>query len=144
MNRFIPMKAIAVISAYLFLSSAAVLAQNDEAVFAAEKAARSWLASVDAVEYANSWEDSASFFRAAITSDDWIKAIGGARASFGSMTVRESGSAKYSTTLPGAPDGEWVVLKLNTTFENKAVAVETVTVMKDLDGEWRVAGYFIR
>jgi len=60
------------------------------------------------------------------------------------MTVRELGSAKYSTTLPGAPDGEWVVLKLNTTFENKAVAVETVTVMRDLDGKWRVAGYFIR
>jgi hypothetical protein len=37
-----------------------------------------------------------------------------------------------------------VVLKLNTTFENKAVAIETVTVMKDYDGKWRVAGYFIR
>ena len=144
MNRFVPMKVIAVISAYLFLSSAAVLAQNDEAVFAAEKAARSWLVSVDATEYATSWENSASFFRAAIASDDWVKAISGARTSFGSMTVRELGSAKYSTTLPGAPDGEWVVLKLNTTFENKAVAVETVTVMRDLDGKWRVAGYFIR
>ena len=48
MNRFVPMKVIAVINAYLFLSSAAVLAQSDEAVFAAEKAARSWLALVDA------------------------------------------------------------------------------------------------
>ena len=142
MNRFGPMTVIAVISAYLFLSSATVLSQNDEAVFAAEKAARSWLASADATEYATSWENSTSFFRAAITSDDRVKAISGARTSFGSMTMRESGSTKYSTTLPGAPDEEWVVLKLNTTFENKAVAIETV--MKDYDGKWRVAGYFIR
>jgi len=29
-------------------------------------------------------------------------------------------------------------------FANKKAAVETVTPMKDTDGQWRVSGYFIR
>ena len=53
-------------------------------------------------------------------------------------------STKYATSLPGAPDGEYVVIQFKTSFENKASAVETVTPMKDPDGEWRVGGYFIK
>jgi hypothetical protein len=37
-------------------------------------------------------------------------------------------SAEYKTSLPGAPDGEYVVLIFNTVFENKKAAVETVTM----------------
>lgn len=50
----------------------------------------------------------------------------------------------YSTTLPGAPDGEYVVILYDTSFENKKSAVETVTQMIDKDGNWHVAGYYIK
>jgi hypothetical protein len=53
-------------------------------------------------------------------------------------------SKEYATSLPGAPDGEYVVIQFETSFENKNDAVETVTPMKDEDGKWRVSGYFIR
>jgi hypothetical protein len=36
-----------------------------------------------------------------------------------------------------------VVLKFDTSFANKKVAVETVTPMLDKDGKWRVSGYFV-
>jgi hypothetical protein len=121
-----------------------VFAQHDEAVFAAEKVGRSWLALTDAGQYAESWDSAASFFIAAITSEDWVTALANARTPFGATDSRETSSSTYSTTLPGAPDGEYVVLIFNTSFRNKAAAVETVTAMKDLDGQWRVAGYFIR
>jgi hypothetical protein len=52
-------------------------------------------------------------------------------------------SAQYRTSLPGAPDGEYVVIRFKTEFENKKEAYETVTPMKDKDGEWRVSGYYI-
>jgi hypothetical protein len=48
------------------------------------------------------------------------------------------------TTMPGAPDGEYVVIQYQTTFEHKNSAVETVTPMLDNDGQWRVSGYYIR
>jgi hypothetical protein len=53
-------------------------------------------------------------------------------------------SAKFARSLPGAPDGEYVVIQFTTSFDGKAVATETVTPMKDPDGHWRVSGYYIR
>ncbi|HWN92533.1 MAG TPA: DUF4019 domain-containing protein, partial [Verrucomicrobiae bacterium] len=47
-------------------------------------------------------------------------------------------------TLPGAPDGEYVVIQYETAFENKASAVETITPMLDKDGSWRISGYYIK
>ncbi len=48
------------------------------------------------------------------------------------------------SSLPGAPDGNYVVIQFKTTFEHKAQAVETVTPMLENDGVWRVTGYFIK
>ncbi len=48
------------------------------------------------------------------------------------------------TSLPGAPDGEYVVISYETSFTNKKSAIETVTPMLDKDGKWRVSGYFIK
>ena len=47
-------------------------------------------------------------------------------------------------SLPGAPDGEYVVIQYATTFENKKSAIETITPMLDGDGKWRVSGYYIK
>jgi ribosomal protein S17E len=46
--------------------------------------------------------------------------------------------------MPGAPDGEYVILQFETTYEKKRQAIETVAPMKEKDGKWRVAGYFIK
>jgi len=48
------------------------------------------------------------------------------------------------TSMPGAPDGEYVVIQFESSFANKKSAVETVTPMKGEDGVWRVSGYYIK
>jgi hypothetical protein len=53
-------------------------------------------------------------------------------------------SKHYTNTLPGAPDGEYVVIQYETSFENKKSAIETITPMLDEDGRWRVSGYYIK
>ena len=53
-------------------------------------------------------------------------------------------TATPTESLPGAPDGHYVVLHYETSFENKKTAIETVTPMLDQDGDWRVSGYYIR
>ena len=60
------------------------------------------------------------------------------------MISRKLKGAQYETSLPGAPDGEYVVIQYDTSFENKQSAVETITPTLDKDGQWRVSGYFIR
>jgi hypothetical protein len=60
------------------------------------------------------------------------------------VKARKVKSATFTRTLPGAPDGEYVVIQFESQFENKAAAIETVTPMHDKDGVWRVSGYFIK
>jgi len=110
----------------------------------AVEAAKEWLALVDAGEYADSWTEAAGYFRNAVTQAQWIQAVDGVRRPLGSLVSRELKSAKFTSTLPGAPDGEYVVIQFGTELEHKASAVEAVTAMKDADGAWRVAGYFIK
>jgi len=111
---------------------------------AAQKAAAAWLKLVDGGEYVASWKQAAKFFKGAVTKDQWAQTVGGVRKPLGSVVSRKVKSRTYAQELPGAPDGQYVVIQFDTVFANKASAVETVTPMLDSDGTWRVSGYFIR
>ncbi len=67
----------------------------------------------------------------------------GVREPLGKVITRTLKSAEHRTSLPGAPDGDYVVIRFETAFENKQAAIETVTPMLEKDGSWRVAGYYI-
>ncbi len=82
-------------------------------------------------------------FKTAMTKKQWEEKVKAARAPLGKVNSREVKSATYAKQLPGAPDGEYVVIQYDTSFEKKKSAVETVTPM--LDGTtWKVSGYYIR
>ena len=106
--------------------------------------AKAWLALVDSGDYEKSWERAASLFRNAVDQSGWKQALGGTRTPLGKVITRELKSAQFATTLPGAPDGEYVVIQFSSKFDMKESAIETVTPMLDTDGTWRVAGYFIK
>jgi hypothetical protein len=111
---------------------------------AAQAAAEAWLSLVDAGNAAQSWTEAAAYFKKAVDQAAWEKADNAARGPLGKVISRTLKSAKYATSLPGAPDAEYVVIKFDTSFEKKQTAIETVTPMKEPDGRWRVSGYFIR
>jgi hypothetical protein len=114
------------------------------AVKAAEPVARAWLALVDAGDYDASLASAATLFRAAVTPQQWSTAMASTRAPLGAVLSRELASGTYATSLPGAPDGQYVVFQFKSSFANKQAAVETVTPMLDTDGTWRVSGYYIK
>jgi hypothetical protein len=66
------------------------------------------------------------------------------RKPLGKLISRKITKTKESSTLPGAPDGRYVVMSFKTAFEQKKSAIETVTFMLDSDGKWKAAGYFIK
>jgi hypothetical protein len=129
--------------AAVLASVTAARAQDIDAK-AAQAAAEAWLSLIDSETYAESWETAASGFKNAITSERWQAAVANARRPMGKLKQRSLDKATTARTLPGAPDGEYVVFQFNTAFENKAAAVETVTAAKDTDGMWRIAGYFVK
>lgn len=117
---------------------------NPTAEQAAIQSAQVWLDLVDGGSYAKSWEDTAAVFKSAVSQADWEKTAQAVRAPLGRMVSRKIKSQQYATFLPAAPTGEYVVIQYDTTFENKANAVETVTPMLDKDGQWKVSGYYIK
>jgi hypothetical protein len=111
---------------------------------AAEDATNNWLVLVDAGDYGASWDRASELFKNAVSKDQWTEKVTVARGPWGKLVSRKLKSATYKTSLPGAADGQYVVIQYESSFEHKKSAVETVTPMMDKDGQWRVSGYFIR
>ena len=116
---------------------------NAVAEKAATTAAQTWLTEIDNGDYTQSWQEASAFFRSAVTEDKWKSSLEIVRKPLGKLTSRKVKKAQFATSLPGAPDGQYVVVQFDTAFENKPSAVETVTFMLEKDGQWRAAGYFI-
>jgi hypothetical protein len=105
--------------------------------------AQQWLKIIDAGNYAEGWESASEYLKNAVPEDAFTQSLQGVRKPLGKVKNRTLASAQYTTRLPGAPDGEYVVIQFRTGFENKAYAVETITPQKEKDGQWRVSGYYI-
>jgi DUF4097 and DUF4098 domain-containing protein YvlB len=111
---------------------------------AAVEAAMGWLKHTDAGDYQKGWEEAAGFLKGAVSKEAFAQSVGGIRGPLGKVISRKVKSKQYMTQVPGAPDGEYVMIQFETVFEKKKSAVETVTPMLDADGVWRVSGYYIR
>ncbi len=133
-----------ILSLFLFgISHQGVLASQDRER-TAEAVAKAWLLLVDEGKYSESWNETATYFKGAVTMDSWIKSMHSFRQPLGKVKSRKLMSKKYTKTLPGAPDGEYVVIQYRSSFENKKSAIETITPMLDKDGKWKVSGYYIK
>jgi hypothetical protein len=111
---------------------------------AAVAASQAWLSLVDGGNYSGSWEEAAEYFRTAVTVEQWQRSMRAFREPLGGVLSRKLKFKQYTNSLPGAPDGEYVVVQYETSFEKKKSAIETITPMLDKDGKWRVSGYYIK
>jgi tetratricopeptide (TPR) repeat protein len=114
-----------------------------EAAKAAQAAAEKWLKVIGAGKYEQSWDEMGKIAQLAVTKAQWVKDAA-LLAPMGELKFRKLLSAVYATTLPGVPDGQYVTMQYESSFANKAKAVETVTLAKEADGTWKVAGYFVK
>jgi hypothetical protein len=128
----------------LTLSAVPLIAGSSDKEKAAVLSAEKWLGLVDSQKYLESWEEAAEYFRNAVTQEQWKQAAQGARKPLGKVLTRKVKTKTYRASLPGAPDGEYVVIQFDTSFANKKAAVETATPMMDKDGVWSVSGYYIK
>ena len=110
----------------------------------AQKAAEQWLALVDAGKFGEGWNAAAGYLQNAVSQQQFESSLAAVRKPLGDLVSRKLKSAKYTKSLPGAPDGEYVILQFDTVFSNKKAAIETVTPLLDKDGKWKVSGYFIK
>jgi hypothetical protein len=137
-------RRLTALAAALLAVLTSAIAGADAPEKAAQAAAEGWLKLVDAGNYDRSWQEAAGLFKKAVPKEQWSRQVGAARSPLGALRSRKLKSAKFTRTLPGAPDGQYVVIQYSSSFANKASAVETVTPLLDQDGKWRVSGYYIK
>jgi hypothetical protein len=137
-------RPFAAVAFALLASLATVSAADPDSTAEATAASREWLNVVDAGQYAKSWDEAAVLFKQHISKSQWERAVGEVRKQTGALKTRELESAKPAHQLPGVPDGDYVVIVYRSSFAAASAATETVTPMRDVDGHWRVAGYYVK
>ena len=120
-----------------------VTAVAAEAHTEAAAISQQWLALVDSRDYGASWKEASPLFQKRIPQDKWAEAMIMVREPMGALSIRKVANATSSKSLPGLPDGDYVVVQFETSFANKANAVETVTLIGGAGGQ-KVGGYFIK
>ncbi len=118
--------------------------EETEAKAAAEKQATAWVELLDTGKYAVSWTQAGASFQEALLQEKWVTMAAKARDPLGKVLSRAVSKSEYTESLPGAPDGKYVVVEFTTSFEQKKSGAETAIMSLEKDGAWRAVGYFIK
>ena len=89
-----------------------------------------------------SWQQADALFKSQLSKANWKSALNTVRAPLGKVATREQISANAYSSLPGAPQGKYLIVQFKTQFSAR-LAVETLTLSKS-SGQWRAVGYFIK
>jgi len=127
--------------------------QQAAAQQAAESAALAWFGLLDAGEYKESWGAASTLFRDHLAQSRWEVKVATARGHLGELVSRKLQLAVFAQTIPdyeytsegrwlAGRKGEYVIVKFSTSYRYFHV-IETLILIKDSDGVWRVADYYI-
>jgi len=110
----------------------------------ATAAASEFLKMIDTDHYESSWRLSAKLMQERIPMDKWQEQLVAIRKTLGPLVKREQKDISYATVAKDSPDGEYIQIFYDSRFGANPKVEETLTVMLDADGQWRVAGYFVQ
>jgi tRNA A-37 threonylcarbamoyl transferase component Bud32/TM2 domain-containing membrane protein YozV len=127
----------------------------------AVSAAKKWLPLIDAGDYAESWQGTATFVQGKKTEADWSNYLNTNRTALGKLISRQlvasipltssngvptspAVSGPITASPPIAPDGPYVFMRFQSSFAEKKDAKEDVTFSLEKDGQWRAVSYFIK
>ena len=118
-------------------------AAQEQAEKKAVAAAAAWVALIDRGEYSQGWDTASEPLKDGNERRDFVKTVSAGRKLLGAVKSRKLDSKQFATSLPGSPDGQYVVLQYKTSFANRKSAVETISLMLEKDKKWRVSKYHI-
>jgi hypothetical protein len=107
------------------------------------EASQRFLKLIDTGHYGEAWDGGAAPLKSSATRKEFVAGIAAARKPLGAVASRAVGQFARAHSLPGAPEGDYVIVSFETKFKNGKRADEQVIWMLD-ENDWRVSGYFIR
>ena len=129
---------------FAIFTTASTQAAGSKPEEVARAAAEEWLVLVDAGKFVESWQKLDPGFAKKVGKKKWTASLAQIRGPLGKLDARKLKSAEYTKELPGAPEGEYVVLQFDSAFERKKPATEKVTMLLGKDLLWRAAGYSVK
>ena len=116
---------------------------QNEADAAGAGVARAWVSLLDGQHWAETWRSAGIIFKTQMPEARWPSVIEPVRRPLGAVSSRSFLNATATTSLPGAPAGEYQIIQFTTAFATKPGAIETIVLAHEPSG-WKVDGYFIR
>jgi hypothetical protein len=107
----------------------------------AKQAATVWLAIIDKASYGEAWDAAGQMIKSVVPKEQFENGLIGMRTPLGAIVSRKAVAFESKSTLPGMPDGEYVMVGYNSQFEKKQSASESIVMSREPDGVWRVIGY---
>jgi len=89
------------------------------------------------------WTITSQYFREQVDKQTWQKIYQRRRAPLGAPRSRQVAGYRFHSTFDQAQDGLFLQIRFSTDFGVRADVLETVEMYKDVDGKWRVIGYFL-
>lgn len=113
-------------------------------VTSAQDEAAHWLALIDQGQYAAAWMDSGPLLKDIITQDEWVGAMTAIRRPFGNVLDRKRSLNQSTSSLPNGTKGNFVILTYRTKFSRNITGTETVVLVTNQLGQFRVISYSIK
>jgi len=117
--------------------------EDDSSTTVFQQAER-WLEVIDQGDYPRSWDETAEHFRKLVPRENWHSMMNSVRHPLGKRVARQFEREQEAKSLPGGPEGEYLIMTFKAQFEHIKSTTETVTSYKEKDGKWRVCGYYIK
>ena len=109
---------------------------------AARQSVEAWLSLLDAGDFSEAYEATASLFREGVTAEEFRLLMEDRLALLGAFESRTLSSTQRLTTIPDAPPGDYFVFEFDGVYELRPNARERVTAMSESD-EWPVVGIYL-
>lgn len=132
-------KLLAAIWILVFLVSPTIAATSDQAeeIAKAQRSAQAWLQLLDAGRYGESWDAASSFWKADHTRERTEQVLEKLRAPLGTVRLRKLLTARFQTV----PDGDCVHIVFASEFTGKPHHLETLDMLREKNGDWKVASW---
>lgn len=138
------MGKIGFILGFFLLCSWTVSAADLDYPYEAKQVVDAFLMQIDNGQFDECWSGASPVFQANISRQEWVRKMTCLRPLMGNLTQRTLKSAEPRTSIPGAPDGSYLIVLMQSVFEHKEKAIETIILRWDEVSRWTVSGYFIR
>jgi hypothetical protein len=106
--------------------------------------AERWLTLIDTGKHLESWQEASDYFRKSVKEETWKQVLQSRRNNLGGVISRKFKDRIYKTAIPGEPEGQYIVVQYETSFQLNKSATEEVSAILEKNGRWKVSGYHLR